>query len=148
MKNVLIIETEAEYAKTLENILEHVKDGINVLAILSSAEPLTQWLSSNTLPVLKNPSAYLKGSYKAVVLVPQKNKIIPLQVKDIACFYFNNNMLVITMLSNQKYNKKSVVNAEKFFARKLVITLGVDVPATIIISKARSTVFLKWLEGI
>lgn len=175
MKNVLIIEAEVEYVKKLENIFEHAADGVNVLAVLSSAEHVTQWLSGNTLPGHKQSSRHINCPYKTVVLVSQKNKIIPLPVKDIACFYFNNNILGITMLSNQKYymsaalddmekmldpcfffranrqfliNKVSVVNAERFFARKLAVTLTVDIPATIIISKARSSAFLKWLEGI
>lgn len=44
-------------------------------------------------------------------------------------------------------NKNAIANAERFFARKLVAKLKVDTPETIVVSKAKASDFLQWLEG-
>ena len=116
----------------------------------------------------------LKVNYKTALLVNQLEKIIPVQVKDIAFFYLDKTMVTITTLNNQKYylssaldevekmidpalfyranrqfliNKNAIANAERFFARKLVARLKVDTPETIVVSKAKASDFLQWLEG-
>ncbi len=116
----------------------------------------------------------LKFNYKTALLVNQLEKIIPIQVKDIAFFYLDKTMINITTLNNQKYylssalddvekmidpamfyranrqfliNKNAIANAERFFARKLVARLKVDTPETIVVSKAKASEFLQWLEG-
>ncbi|CAG5016164.1 Sensory transduction protein LytR [Dyadobacter sp. CECT 9275] len=114
-------------------------------------------------------------SYKTALLVYQKEKIIPVQVKDIAFFYLDKTLVNITTLSGQQYhlsakleelekvldpalfwranrqfliNRAAIGNAEKFFARKLVIKLIVNTPEIIVVSKAKATEFLHWLEGL
>lgn len=116
----------------------------------------------------------LKYNYKTALLVHQKEKIIPIQVKDIAFFYLDKTIINITTIANQKYylssamddieqmldpslfyranrqfliNKTAVANAERFFARKLVAKLKVETPETIIVSKAKASEFLQWLEN-
>lgn len=116
----------------------------------------------------------LQSGYKTALLVYEKEKIIPIQVKDIAYFHLDKTTLNITTLSSQKYylsstleeleqmidpslffranrqfliNKSAVASAERFFARKLVARLLVDTPEVIVISKAKSPEFLKWLQG-
>lgn len=114
-------------------------------------------------------------SYKTAMLVYQKEKIIPVQVKDIAFFYLNETVVNISTLSGQRYylstkmdelekvldpsmfcranrqflvNRAAVANAEKFFARKLAVKLTVSTPENIIVSKAKASEFLHWLEGV
>lgn len=116
----------------------------------------------------------LKLSYKTTLLVHRKEKIIPVPVQDIAFFYLDTSMVSIVTLTHQKYhlstnlddiektvdpaifyranrqfivNRKAISTAEKFFARKLVAQLSVKTPEQIIVSKAKASDFLKWLEG-
>lgn len=116
----------------------------------------------------------LHYSYKTTLLVHQKEKIIPVQIRDIAFFYLERSMVAITTLGRQKYhlaatldelektidpsifyranrqflvNRAAIVNAERFFARKLVARLSVDTPEPVIVSKAKASEFLQWLEG-
>ena len=116
----------------------------------------------------------LQVQYKTALLVYQKEKIIPVQVKDIAFFYLDNTLIHIVTLTHQKYfltatmdeleqwldpaqfyranrqfiiNRQSVASAERFFARKLVAKLLVDTPETIVVSKAKASAFLQWLQG-
>lgn len=115
----------------------------------------------------------LQQQYKTALLVHQKEKIIPIQVKDIAFLYLDKTTIHITTLAHQKYylsstmdevekildptqfyranrqfliNKAAIANAERFFARKLVAKLKVETPEIIVISKAKSSEFLQWLE--
>lgn len=116
----------------------------------------------------------LKYNYKTALLVNQKEKIIPVKVKDIAFFFLDTSLLTIVTITNQKYfltatldeieqmldpelfyranrqfliNKEAIDNAERFFARKLVVKLKVTTPQEVIVSKAKSTDFLQWLGG-
>lgn len=116
----------------------------------------------------------LKYQYKTALLVNFKEKIIPIQVKDIAYFYLDTSIVRIVTLTNQQYyltstleeleksmdpqlfyrtnrqfliNRSAVLNAERFFARKLVVKLVVDTPETVIVSKAKASEFLQWMEG-
>lgn len=127
-----------------------------------------------TNPNLSELLQQLKFNYKTALLVNQLEKIIPVQVKDIAFFYLDKTTVNITTLNNQKYylssalddvekmidpalfyranrqfliNKYAIANAERFFARKLVARLKVDTPETIVVSKAKASDFLQWLEG-
>lgn len=108
------------------------------------------------------------------ILVHHKEKIIPLKYTDIAFFYYNQGVITIRLISGSSYhttmtideienaadpaqfyranrqylvNRSSIQNIEKFFARKLVLRLNVDTPEIIIISKAKASDFLTWLEG-
>ena len=90
----------------------------------------------------------VKRQYKTAMLVHEKEKIIPVKVKDIAFFYLDKTIVNITTLSGQRYhissrldeienmldpatfcranrqfiiNRGAIANAERFFARKLVV---------------------------
>lgn len=115
-----------------------------------------------------------KFRFKTALLVHQKEKIIPIQVYDIAYVYLDKTLLFITTHNNQRYhltstleelesmldpsqffranrqfliNRAAVANAERFFARKLVARLKLETPEAVVISKARATEFLQWLQG-
>jgi two-component system LytT family response regulator len=123
---------------------------------------------------LHNLLQQLPPSYKTALLVHQQEKIIPLPVKEIAFFYLDNNLIAVSTLNNQKYfltstldeleqlvdpflfyranrqfliSRHAIVNAERFFARKLVVKLQAPTPETVIVSKAKASDFLHWLEG-
>jgi two-component system response regulator LytT len=116
----------------------------------------------------------IKKPYKTTLLVNQGEKIIPIHTKDIACFYMENTVIQVITLQHQKYfiistmdelekkvdhdyfyranrqfliNRNAIINAERFFARKLVIKLSVDTPEIITVSKVKATEFLAWLEN-
>ncbi|WP_153796253.1 LytR/AlgR family response regulator transcription factor [Foetidibacter luteolus] len=116
----------------------------------------------------------LNFKYKSALLVHLKDKIIPLQVKDVAFIYLANGLVSITTQANQKYyisstmddlektldpvlfyranrqfiiHRNAIANAERFFARKLVAKLHVATPEHVVISKAKASEFLAWLEG-
>ncbi|MFY0252526.1 LytR/AlgR family response regulator transcription factor [Chitinophaga sp. 30R24] len=116
----------------------------------------------------------LKYNYKNALLVNQKEKIIPVPVKDIAFFYLDKALVNVTTLTHQQYfisgtldetekmldpalfyranrqflvNRHAIANIERYFARKLGVKLIVNTPEAIVVSKAKSSSFLQWLEG-
>lgn len=116
----------------------------------------------------------LRLQYKTALLVYLKEKIIPVPVKDMAYVYLEHTVPQIVTLTNQKYsisatmddlekvldpalfyranrqfliNRNAIANVERFFARKLVARMTVPSPENILVSKAKVTEFLQWLEG-
>lgn len=124
---------------------------------------------------LETVAHQLKYSYKTGLLVEQRGKIIPVQVKDIGLFYLDKSSIQIITLNQQQYsisssldelerildpelfyranrqfliNRHAISNAERFFSRKLVAKLNIVTPETIVVSKAKASHFLQWLEGL
>ena len=116
----------------------------------------------------------LKQPYKKALLVSQGEKIIPINVNDIACFYVDKMIVVITTLSNIEYllsatldevekivdpalffranrqfivHRNAIISAERHFARKLVVRLSCKTKESIMVSKAKAQEFLDWLQG-
>jgi len=116
----------------------------------------------------------LKQSKKSTILVNLKEKIIPVQAKDIAYFYMEHTVVEVCTMDRRKFfmtssleelesqldadmffranrqylvSRHAIDNAERFFSRKLVLKLIVDTPDTILVSKAKASEFLQWLSG-
>lgn len=126
-------------------------------------------LLNNLAQLLPKPK-----SYKTGFLVSYKDKMIPVSVDDIACFYYLNNLTFLVTFGNQKYpldlsmdevegklnpslfyranrqfivNYKAIKEVEHYFARKLVVKVGITVPESIVVSKAKASDFLRWMES-
>jgi two-component system, LytTR family, response regulator LytT len=107
------------------------------------------------------------------VLVYHKDKILPVELKDIALFYIEHEITYLTTFgqksftisksleeleeitgnsfyrANRQYliNRKAVKEASQYFARKLSITLSIPFNEIITISKVKVPDFLNWLSG-
>jgi len=112
-----------------------------------------------------------KDAYKSHFLIPYKDKLVPLQVERIACFYIENKMDKIITTDNESFfldrsldelylqldpahffraNRqyivahKAIKDISIWFGSKLFINLLVPVPEKIIVSKARVAEFKTW----
>ena len=108
------------------------------------------------------------------ILVHHKDKIIPVDHADVAFFYYGQGYITIKLLNGTSYslnqgideveqttdprvfyranrqfliNRRAIRDIEKFFARKLVIKIAIDTPEPVIVSKAKASDFLGWLES-
>ena len=108
------------------------------------------------------------------VLVHHKDKIIPINHADIAFFYYAQGFVTIRLLNGTSYslgqgideveqttdprlfyranrqflvNRHAIRDIERFFARKLVVKLTSDTPEPVVVSKAKASDFLAWLES-
>ena len=112
-----------------------------------------------------------KDAYKTHFLIPHKDKLIPLSVERIACFYVENKMAKIITTDNETFymdspledlylqldpseffranrqyivSHKAIKDISIWFGSKLSINLIVTVPEKIIVSKARVAEFKVW----
>jgi len=114
-----------------------------------------------------------KKEYKKTIITRFQDKVIPVDVSEIAFFHFSNGIVFQYVFSNQKYiqneslesfeneldpsifyranrqfliNRKAVEKIEQIENRKLKVILTLPLTEDIIISKAKSSAFIKWLE--
>jgi DNA-binding LytR/AlgR family response regulator len=108
------------------------------------------------------------------LLVHHKDRIIPVLHTDIAFFYYNQGAVTIRLLNGPAYavglgideverttdprlfyranrqfliNRRAIRDIERFFARKLVVKMTGETPEPVIVSKAKASDFLCWLES-
>lgn len=107
----------------------------------------------------------------ASILVYHQDKIIPINLEDIALYYLSNEITHLLTFSGKTYypNKnldelerlsggsffranrqylicrKSIIDVSSFFSRKLSLNLNIPFPEKIIVSKGKAPLFLKWL---
>ena len=113
-----------------------------------------------------------KQNNQRVFLVHYKDKIIPLNIDDVAYFYISNERVTAVTLSSERYNidrtleslqttlpedeffranrqfiiaRKAVKDIAIWFGSRLSLNLTVEIPEKIIISKARVPEFKQWL---
>lgn len=115
----------------------------------------------------------LQKPQKQSVLVNFREKIIPINLQQIPFFYASNHTTTIffegkkltlsysldeleKMIDTTKFyraNRQYLINRdfireiEHYFARKLVVLLTIPTPEKIVISKAKASEFLRWMEG-
>lgn len=110
--------------------------------------------------------------YKDKFLLPYKDKLLPVSVKDISCFYTSDKNTIVYLKDGSKYpysrtleqimpsldpsgftrankqfilNRDSVTNITIWFDSRLLITLDVEVPERIYVSKNKAAEFKSWL---
>lgn len=143
-------------------------------AALFKLESMRQSFSAGgQRPWLKQLGAEIYSQRRSALLVNERDKIIPLPVEDIAFCYLARGSVQLHNMNGDKYsyqssldemekildpakfyranrqfiiNRAAVRNAERYFARKLVLRLSVPVPETVVVSKARASAFLRWLQ--
>jgi DNA-binding LytR/AlgR family response regulator len=130
--------------------------------------------SQNDLFIRMGTALLNQKSYKSAFLVSYKDKMIPISTSDIACVYIADEAIRLITFSNQKFgldytldeienmldpklfyrvNRQyilhfiAITEIEHYFARKLIVKVSVPVPETIVVSKARASDFLRWMEN-
>lgn len=138
-------------------------------------ENLTDKSDDNSM-LINKLLASIKGnesSFKSYFLVPEKDKLIPLPVNDIACIYIDLKMTKIVTYGGKVYYldktldelmqqldpklffranrqyiiaRDAIVDISIWFASKLSVNLKVNVPDKILISKGRASEFKTWIS--
>jgi len=130
--------------------------------------------SQNDLFIRMGTALLTQKAYKTAFLVSYKDKMIPVATCDIASIYIADEAVRLITFSNQKYGLdytldeienmldpklfyrvsrqyilhfKAITEVEHYFARKLAVKVVVVVPETIVISKAKASDFLRWMEN-
>jgi len=113
-----------------------------------------------------------ESSKYASILVYHKEKILPVKMDEIALFYIDNEVTYLLTFASQKYvagktleeleqlsgsnffrinrqylvNRKAVIDASRYFLRKLSVNLSIPYKEKILVSKEKTPQFLNWLE--
>lgn len=115
----------------------------------------------------------LGNPYKTSMLIHHRERIIPLRLEDINLAHSENGIVTLFTKGEIRYhvnhtleelegmmnpdvffkvNRQFIINrnamegAEHYFSRRLLVRMSVKTPAEIIVSKARTQAFLKWME--
>lgn len=108
----------------------------------------------------------------ASILVYHKEKILPVKLDEIALFYIADEVTYLLTFNSQKYivgkgleeleqlsgsnffrinrqylvNRKAVIDASRYFLRKLSVNISIPYKEKILVSKEKTPQFLNWLE--
>jgi DNA-binding LytR/AlgR family response regulator len=110
--------------------------------------------------------------YKDKILVPYKDRLLPVDMKDVSCFYTTNKNTCIYLKNGENYSysktleqiittldpsdfirankqfiiaRNSVTNITIWFDNRLLVTLDAEVPERIYISKNKAAEFKAWI---
>lgn len=129
--------------------------------------------SENQFQSIQSLFVQFQKPQKQSILINYREKIIPINIRTIPFFYSVNHTTNIyhegkeqmvnyslddlekILDTSQFYraNRQFIINkafireVEHYFARKLVVLLNIQTPESIIISKAKASDFLKWMEA-
>lgn len=116
----------------------------------------------------------IKPAKETAILIRYKDKITPVKTEAIALFKLDHTTVHLLTTDGKTYypgqtleelerlvgddffrvnrqylvSKKAIVNVSSLLSRKLSLTVSVNVNESILISKEKAPVFLKWLSGI
>jgi DNA-binding LytR/AlgR family response regulator len=114
----------------------------------------------------------MSNRYKDKILVPYRDRLLPVNMKDISCFYTTNKNTCIYLKNGENYTysktleqiittldpsdfirankqfiiaRNSVTNITIWFDNRLLVTLDTEVPERIYISKNKAAEFKAWI---
>lgn len=165
-----------EYAlKAFEvNSIDYLLKPISKKELERAIRKYENWSSGKENPALlqKLLSELRHDAWKSYLLIVEKDKMVPLPVKDIACIYIDTKLVkVLTYTGKHHYldqtldelmnqlnptrfyranrqyiiAKEAVKNISLWFNNKLSVNLTVEVPERILISKMKAGDFKRWI---
>jgi DNA-binding LytR/AlgR family response regulator len=165
-----------EYAiKAFEtNGIDYLLKPVDKARLEKSLQKLDNWRVSPAYVDIGRLVEIITPALGRTVLVHHKEKIIPVNHADIAFFYYGDGAVTVRLLNgttwqltqgidelqqttdarlfyraNRQFiiNRHAIRDIERFFARKLVVKLTLETPEAVVVSKAKASDFLGWLEG-
>jgi len=114
----------------------------------------------------------VRPSYHSTLLINVRDKILPVKTGEIGFLYYNNGVVSVCLFSGQQYfieetmealeiklnpsvffrvnrqfivHRNSIHEIERYFSRKLIVKLNLNVPEGIVVSRLKAATFLEWL---
>ncbi|NLR94475.1 LytR/AlgR family response regulator transcription factor [Flammeovirga agarivorans] len=166
---------EAFKANGIDYILKPF-DSDTITKTLDKIHRLTKTKSDNDTTfkqVMNDLSNKNQVTTKTNILIFKGDKIIPINTSDIALVQLENGVSYLYTFEEKKYateqtldalendlgqdfyrvnrqfliNRKAIHHVSKYFARKLLVEVKLDTEEKIIVSKAKSSDFLRWLQA-
>ena len=116
---------------------------------------------------------HMKHVYKSNFLVGHRDKLLPIAIQDVAYFYIEHEITFLHTYEGKRYvvnhtldeleksldprqfyranrqflvNFRAVSEVEHYFARKLLLKLNANTKEPVVVSKAKASEFLSWME--
>lgn len=116
---------------------------------------------------------HMKPVYKSNFLVGHRDKLLPIAIQDVAYFYIEHEITFLHTYEGKRYvvnhtldeleksldprqfyranrqflvNFRAVSEVEHYFARKLLLKLNANTKEPVVVSKAKASEFLSWME--
>jgi len=155
------------------NSIDYLLKPIKKEDLQRALEKFKRWTQTDILQYLSKLSQLnVKSNYKDKILVPVKDKLLPVSLSDVSCFYTTEKNTKIFLKNGQsipfaktldqialslnpadfiRANKQyliarnSVKNITIWFDSRLLVTLDVETPERIYISKNKASEFKAWM---
>jgi DNA-binding LytR/AlgR family response regulator len=155
------------------NSIDYLLKPIKVADMRRAIEKFLKWTRPDVLQYLSQLNQLPQlTKYKDKLLIPDKDKLIPVDMKEIACYYSTNKNTSIYLRTGKCYpysktleqiettldpaefiraNKQfivarhSVKNITIWFDSRLLITLDIELPERIYVSKNKAAEFKAWI---
>ncbi|MDR3261947.1 MAG: LytTR family DNA-binding domain-containing protein [Tannerella sp.] len=155
------------------NSIDYLLKPIEPEEMKRALEKFRKWNRQDVLDYLSNISPLnLLGKYSEKILISVNNDLIPVDVRQVSYFYSSNGDTRVVLKDHTAYHygkaleniygslnpllffrankqfivsKDSIRNITIWFDKRLLITLDMDVPERIYVSKNRAAQFKKWL---
>jgi len=149
---------------------ESIAFSINKYKSLNSTH--NSFFENNIQNLINQINSYNKDQHNESLLVHYKNKLIPVKIRDIVCFYIEHGIVYILTKSNKSFSldktldtieqyldpnefkranrqsivsRSSIVEIEYYFNQRYIIKTNPPSPGKIIVSKGRSNEFIRWI---
>lgn len=155
------------------NSIDYLLKPIKSEELLRALEKFRRWMPADMNLYLSRLMALApRPAYRDKILVPFRDKLLPLSLTDVACFYTTNKQTCVCLKDGKQYaypktleqimtmiapsrfiraNKQYIVSRDSveeitvWFDSRLLVKLSVDTPEPIYISKNRAMEFKAWM---
>ncbi len=155
------------------NSVDYLLKPIKVHELEKSLLKFKKWTRTEVVQYLSNMSElHPPQKYIGKMLIPFKDKLIPVSVKDISCFYTSDKNTLVLLKNGQQYSysktleqiattlnpnefirankqyliaRDSVTNITIWFDNRLLLQLDIDTPEKIFVSKNKAAEFKNWM---
>ena len=160
---------DAFKVNSIDYLLKPIKEQELRQALLKFSK-LSQQDTDQYLKLLKQLTG--EHDYKSRLLIPYRDKLLPIEVKDVACIYSTNKNTEVYLKNGQHHActialdqlmtqlnpidftrankqfivaKSAITNITVWFDSRLLVNVGVETPERIYVSKNRAAEFKAWI---
>ncbi len=155
------------------NCIDYLLKPIKVEEMKRAINKFRKWTRQDILRYLAQLNQLaLTTRYKDKILIPVKDKLLPVNMKEISCFYTTNKNTMVYLKNGKSYSysktleqiegilnpaefirankqfilaRHSVKNITIWFDNRLLVTLDIETPERIYISKNKAAEFKAWI---
>lgn len=125
------------------NSIDYLLKPVKPEELNRSLEKFSRWNQQDVLHYLSQLTQLsLSPKYKDKLLIPVKDKLLPIGLNEVSCFYTAE-----FIRANKQFiiSRDSVKDITIWFDSRLLVTLDIEVPERIYISKNKASEFKSWI---